>query len=228
MNIDGHVIDLSKKRGLNRFSACRQVEAYWEGLRGSELVPNRSQIDPRGIEDALNNAFILEAIGAGNARVRIAGTHLNELMGMEVRGMPISTFFTPASRDAFSRAIKSVLESPATMQLTLRGEKSWAQPTMEAKMLLLPLRSDLGDITRIMGCLETLGAVGTTPRRFELLGAEKRKLMQKEDRPLGAPRAVPQTEPVLPEPGFAEPTGPFERPQGEVNSKRPSYLKLVK
>lgn len=224
MNIDGHVIDMSKKRGQNRFTACNQVEAYWEGLRGADLVPNRSQIDPRGIEDALNNAFILEAIGGGNVRIRIAGTHLSDLLGMEVRGMPISTFFSPASRDAFARSVQSVLESPATMRLSLRGEKGWAQPAMAAQMLLLPLRSDLGDVTRILGCLETVGPLGQTPRRFELLGADKRKLEQAEDRPLPAP-TVQFAEPEL---GFGEAPASFQQAPSDAKPKRPSYLKLVK
>ena len=215
---------MSKKHGAQRYSACSQVEAYWESLRGGELVPNRSQIDPRGIEDALNYAFILEAVGAGHARIRIAGMHLNEILGMEVRGMPSSAFFTPASRNAFARTVQSALESPAVMRLTLRGEMSWGKPALEAKMLLLPLRSDLGDITRILGCLETIGPVGATPRRFELLGVEKRKLAQTEDKPLPAPEPK-LAEPVL---GCGEAPAAFEQKLSGVRPKRPSYLKLVK
>ncbi len=222
MNVDGHVIDMSEKRGMNRFGACSQVEAYWQSLRGSELVPNRSQIDPRGIEDALQNAFILEAIGGGHARVRIAGTHLCDLLGMEVRGMPISSFFKPSSRDAFARTVKSVLESPSVMRLTLRGESGWAQPPMEAKLIMMPLRSDLGEITRILGCLETLGSIGKTPRRFELLSADKHKLEKIAEQQQLAPSS-PVVESEL---GFSEPASEFE--PSKTGKPRPGYLRLVK
>ena len=36
-------------------------------------------------------------------------------------------------------------------------------------MLLLPLRSDLGDVTRALGCLIAEGEIGQGPRRFDLM-----------------------------------------------------------
>ena len=33
------------------------------------------------------------------ARFRLAGAHLSELMGMEVRGMPMTALFLPDARD---------------------------------------------------------------------------------------------------------------------------------
>ncbi|CUH41507.1 hypothetical protein [Ruegeria atlantica] len=35
-------------------------------------------------------------------------------------------------------------------------------------MLLLPLKSDLGDVGRILGVLVSDGAIGATPRRFTI------------------------------------------------------------
>ena len=37
------------------YSAMAQVEAYWHALRGNRQMPKRSEIDPRGIEDALED-----------------------------------------------------------------------------------------------------------------------------------------------------------------------------
>jgi hypothetical protein len=34
---------------------------------------------------------------------------------------------------------------------------------------MLPLRSDLGDVSRALGCLVTHGPVGRSPRRFEIM-----------------------------------------------------------
>ena len=44
-------------------------------------------------------------------------------------------------------------------------------------MILLPLKSDLGDISRVLGCLCTYGAIGRAPRRFELLNQEVTPLL---------------------------------------------------
>ena len=63
-------------------------------------VPMRSDVDPRGIERSLEHAFILERIAPQMARFRLAGMHLTDLMGMEVRGMPTTALFAPAARAA--------------------------------------------------------------------------------------------------------------------------------
>lgn len=172
-----NVINLTRFLNDARFPAIAQVEAYWESLRAGRLLPRRSEIDPRGIESALEYAFILERIAPGIARMRIAGSHLTDLMGMEVRGMPASTFFTPTGRNTFSEALEEVFDGPATAVLDLSAERGIGKPAMEAKMLLLPLKSDLGDVSRVLGCLSTQGAVGRTPRRFEIQGVTVRPLL---------------------------------------------------
>lgn len=151
-----------------QFPAINQIEAYWEGLRSGRLVPQRSEIDPRGIERALEYTFILERIAPGLARFRLSGMHLNDLLGMEVRGMPFTSFFTPAARNRVTNVLESVFDGPQTAELTLAAERSIGKPPMDAKVILLPLRSDLGEITRVLGCLISLGPIGRAPRRFNV------------------------------------------------------------
>ena len=55
-----------------------QMRAYWEGLRADRLVPQRAEVDPRGIERALEYAFILDRIAPGIGRFRLAGMHLTD------------------------------------------------------------------------------------------------------------------------------------------------------
>lgn len=92
-----NVLSMTDHRTDIGFSALNQVESYWEALRGTRMMPKRSEIDPRGIESALEYTFILERIAPGMARLRIAGSHLSDLMGMEVRGMPLTSFITPTA-----------------------------------------------------------------------------------------------------------------------------------
>ena len=97
-----NVIRMAEYKPETGYTAVAQVEAYWEALRGMNQLPKRSQIDPRGIEMALENTFILERIAPGIARLRIAGGHLNDLMGMEVRGMPLTALFCQPARRGLS------------------------------------------------------------------------------------------------------------------------------
>lgn len=172
-----NVVDMTQIASANRFPAIKEVEAYWESLRAGRLVPRRSDIDPRGIERALEYAFILERIAPGLARMRIAGSHLTELMGMEVRGMPVSAFFTPTGRTQMSDALEEVFDGPSKVVLDLHAEPGMGKPAIAAKMIMLPLKSDLGDISRVLGCFATKGEIGRTPRRFEIDAVESSPLL---------------------------------------------------
>ncbi len=224
-----NVVTMTEFRSEIGYSAISQVEAYWEALRGMRLMPKRSEIDPRGIENALEYTFVLERIAPGMARLRIAGSHLGDLMGMEVRGMPLTAFITPGGRRQISDALEEVFQRPATCELRLSAETARDKPSMDARMLLLPLKSDLGDVSRILGCFVAQGDIGRSPRRFDVIGAKIRAIAP----PVGD--AVETVEPAKPTPtpapkthipGFAEHKTPFEgKPSGKSDVP---YLRLVK
>ncbi|KAA0921191.1 PAS domain-containing protein [Aquicoccus porphyridii] len=201
----------------NRFRSLTEVEAYWEGLRMGDAVPRRADIDPRGIENALEYAFVLERIAPGLARLRIAGMHLNDLMGMEMRGMPISAMVQPTGRTGFARTLEAVMSRPAVARITLSAQTGIGKPSLDGRMLLLPLLSDMGEITRVLGCFETHGQIGRAPRRFSVTQTDLRNLPGQ-----GSRKALP---PQRAEAGFAEGQRRFDRPRPGL---RPGYLRLVK
>ncbi|MDU8926920.1 PAS domain-containing protein [Alisedimentitalea sp. MJ-SS2] len=213
------------------FRALSEVEAYWHGLRtlpdNGGGVPKRSDIDPRGIENALEFAFILEKIAPGLARLRIAGMHLSDLMGMEVRGMPISSFLPSAARSGFSEMFEDMLTRPALAKLKLSAETGIGKPPLEGRMILCPLRNDFGDISRVLGCFETRGPIGRAPRRFNLLETTLVPVadMVKNSHRFARSEEQPNLDPALRDPGAR-----FRHRGGddEKAPQRPSYLRLVK
>ncbi|MDP2739179.1 MAG: PAS domain-containing protein [Pseudorhodobacter sp.] len=150
------------------FTMLSEVRAYWEALRDGPTLPRRAQIDPRGIEGALEGAFILERIAPGIARFRLAGMALVDLMGMEVRGMPLSALFDPAGRRALADALEQVFVGPAVLDLRLAAERGIGRPDLTGRMLILPLDDDNGQTRLALGCLATAGEAGRTPRRFRI------------------------------------------------------------
>lgn len=148
------------------FPALAQVRAYWEGVRDEGRVPFRGQIDPRGIEDALGQSFLLERIAPGLARFRIAGMHLADLMGMDVRGMPVSAMVEPSARAGFAVALETVFAGPSMLEMELEAERGIGRPALAARLLVLPLADELGLVRLALGCLVTDGAMGRSPRRF--------------------------------------------------------------
>lgn len=160
------VVSMTERERMRRLAPLRQVEAYWHGLCAADAVPLRSQVDPRGMQDVLENAFLMERIAPTMAKIRVAGTHLNDLMGMQVAGMPLSSLIAPPDRDRFGGAVAKLFADPAIVRVELRGEDGFGKPELDAHMLLLPLRSDFGDQTRALGALVSHGRIGRTPRRF--------------------------------------------------------------
>lgn len=163
-----NVIAMNSHRPTALFPHISEVEAYWQALRGTRLAPTRSEVDPRGIARALERAFILERVAPGIGRLRIAGTHLADLMGMEVRGMPLSAFIVPDARLDLSIALEIVFTRPSAVCLTLKSDGGIGKPPLDARLLMLPLRDAMGAMTRVLGCFDTLGPLGRAPRRFAI------------------------------------------------------------
>ncbi|WP_298570949.1 PAS domain-containing protein [uncultured Aliiroseovarius sp.] len=187
----GNVVALSTVRRQSIFPATAQIEAYWHGLRNGRLMPQRSDVDPRGISDQLAHAFVLERIAPGLARIRLAGQHLNDILSMEVRGMPISAFFLPGARTEFQRVLESVFDSPAEACLNLRGEAGMFQGRLDAQMVLFPLKDAEGRVTRVLGGLQVQGPLGRGPHRFDIRELELRPLLTEAPAPSRTPASPP-------------------------------------
>lgn len=152
--------------------AITEVRAYWEGLRSGASVPARSDVDPRGIQNTLEYAFILEKLAPTVARFRLAGMHMSDVLGMEVRGMPFTAFFAPEARKEIARVLEAMFDGPQIVEIVAKAEQGIGKPPLSARILLLPLQSDLGDISRVLGCFVTRGQIGRAPRRFTIEAIE--------------------------------------------------------
>lgn len=215
-----NVIEIGKHVSENRFPQLAEVDAYWTALKGSRQMPSRLEIDPRGIEGALAHTFMIERIAPGVGRIRLAGSHLNDLMGMEIRGMPLTALIAPEHRARFADYLEQVFTAPAQLIADLSAERGLGKPKCQARMLVLPLTDDENRVTRALGCLATYGGVGRPPRRFRM--DTQRLTPLTGSVPL--PRSVPRQN-MTPDPVFAEPARPFDL---TTKSGRKPVLRLIK
>lgn len=160
----------------------QSLRNYWEELRDGRLAPFRSEIDPRKFENALENMFILEKISDDSVRVRLAGMKLCEMMGMEVRGIAPRSFMMPEDRVRLDLALRHVFEAPAVKELVLETVDAKGKSDT-AYMLLLPLRSDFGDVTRILGCVADRQQNYRAPLRFRITSEKTDEIQYTDDRP---------------------------------------------
>lgn len=154
------------------------VRGYWEALRQDGSLPRRDQIDPRGLALALDKVFLIERIAAGQARFRLAGMQLNDLMAMDVRGMPLSALFDPAARTRLAAELEQVFDAPSALEIHLEAERGVGRPALSARMLLLPLVGSTGEPGLALGCLVAEGHLGRAPRRFALAGMVRELIAQ--------------------------------------------------
>lgn len=149
-------------------AALQSLEKYWQALRHAQRIPSRNDIEPRQIDEALPHAFILQRVAPGVARMRVAGQYLHDLLKMDARGMPISTFFAPAARDEIAKLIEAAFTVPAIVAVPLVSKGNLVRHEVTGTMLLLPLRDTKGQTSRILGALVTEGVPGNRPRRFQI------------------------------------------------------------
>lgn len=190
-----------------------ELRGYWDSRRKGRTIPARSDIEPGGMLGVLNHAFILERIAPGTARFRQAGSHLIDLMKMEVRGMPFCALFNTAHRGRISDVLESVFRAPQIAQLQLHSDAAFSRAALSAQMLLLPLSSDLGDITRVLGCIVTLGEIGPSPRRFDIISEEFTAVVPNAEILDPTPAPAGFSEP----PGLWQPASPLQLPSSQAN-----------
>ena len=174
---DGNVLSIVRTRAVTPTPALDKIERYWNVVRANRLVPSRCEIDPRGLEGVLGNAFILERITGGLARFRIAGSHISELTGLELRQMPISALFMPTSREVLSDALTATFEDPASIRMRIESKGGFGREALKGEMILMPLRSDLGQVDRVLGGIVMDGKIGRTPRRLEITSQSRQSLI---------------------------------------------------
>lgn len=203
----GNVVSMrTKAEPDNARSLLWQLEAYWAALPRVGLVPRRSDVDPRGVEALLAHAVILERVAPSVARFRIAGQHLSALTGMEVRGMPLTALFAAKSREMIAAAVQDMFDRPAILRAELSGQPKALGRAVSGQMILLPLCTDSGEVTRAIGAIITSAKPTEAPQKLIVSDMSVQPI---SDGPLSAPQPS----------AFAEEQTPFDHPS--------SHLRLV-
>lgn len=187
---------------------------YWDELRAGRDAPSRSEIDPRRISGALETMFILEKLEDGQFRFRLAGTRLCEMLGMEARGLTAEAVMASGHGDQMADLAERVLEHPGVGVMAVRAMDG-SGVDWSGEVLMLPLRSELGDMTRIVGAVNfTTISRGARPEpnlRLRCLGTRLLPIeVDHSQSKLPAPLApAAATTPAVA--GFAEPGHSFDR-----------------
>ena len=208
------------RRHMKTPRMMRQVEAYWEGLRPFGDLPSRDQINPRGLENALDYAFILDKPASGECVFRLGGERLGDILGIAIDRVPMVAMFLHTTQPALREALNAVFSDPAIMRAELSSEDSVMRPTFDANLLLLPVKNAANEVTQALGVLHFDGPLGRSPRQFTRFSHNLTRLILTDKTPVFAK----EPEPI----GMAEAPAEFAYESGRpVSSGRPQ-LKIIK
>lgn len=220
--------ELNGLRMFGRSPLLDGAQRYWEGLRKGGTLPRRTALDPSDMTPFLSHAMVLDRVRPGTIRVRLGGRVMQQLMGMDVRGLPVRAFFDLADRDRVVQMIEQVFATPATLELDLISEADSGMVT--ARILVLPLLDEAGQVSKALCVTVTDKVVTDPPRRFSLTNGTLVPLSRV--RGSAEPARIPAPLPPAPLPetqlpqdisGFAETATPFEAKPSAV-----PWLRVVK
>lgn len=149
------------------FSMINRVCTYWASLPKTGLAPDRMLVDARALSDVLAHVFLAELVTPRVARLRIIGHSVEEMTGMDMRGMPLTTLFCGPAREEIMTACEQVSRG-ARVTLSLQGEEGYGLPQLDGLLAMMPLCDSKGRISRVLGVVGHKGQIGRTPRRFGL------------------------------------------------------------
>lgn len=154
-----------------RFPMISRVCAYWASLPKTGQAPDRILVDARALSDVLSHVFLAELVTPRVARLRIIGHHIEDMTGLDMRGMPLTTLFSGPAREEIMLACEQVSRG-ARVTLSLQGETGLGRPALDGMLAMMPLCDSKGQICRILGVIGHEGDIGRTPRRFGLAAPE--------------------------------------------------------
>ena len=149
LNMGQNVIELSQYQDRDHFPALRTLGNYWNNLADGG-VPYRSDLDPRGLSDALRSIVLMERISTGNARIRISGRHRCDVLQEDGRGLPYSLLFDGDSRSLTLDILGQVFDTECPKTLWL----GCAEGTGSGKMTLFPMRDAYGVTNMVVAGIE--------------------------------------------------------------------------
>jgi hypothetical protein len=135
--------------------STKSLYSYWNTIRGARSAPDRRDIDPTRIREALANTFILELDENDKFMFRLAGSHLCTAYCRELKGRSFSGLWHDRDGDAMETLIRAVTEDHAVALVTFQGTTA-LQTKVSFETVLMPLRHNGSTHARILGAMTAL------------------------------------------------------------------------
>ncbi len=212
--------------------STRTLYSYWNEIRGARSTPERRDIDPTRIRDALAHTFILESQDGTDFFFRLAGSHICATYCRELKNRPFQTLWSPRDHDAIETLMRAVTEDHAVALVTFEGQTERGEK-LTFELALFPLRHNGVTTSRMMGSLTALDTpywLGIHPIMDQKIAGLR--LIWPDDRDTAAP-ANPYSHAVLDDVAAAmndtpvSPTPPMPATVAGNSARRYAHLSVI-
>ena len=124
---------------------------HWLALRQDDPVPCRCAVDPTKFQDSLSMVWLMERHDDGHYRYRLAGQAITEMHGGIQRGTDTASLFSPQALDMFQPRWEAVLDHNQIVRAEGEVVLAEGEAVSHVERLMLPLRSDTGGVSVILG-----------------------------------------------------------------------------
>ena len=135
-----------------KHAASRELYAYWDERRGRRAAPERADIEPGAIRQALGDAFIVALDAGAGHPFRLAGTRLCALFARELKGQSFIGLWTAASQRTVTDLL-AILDNERVGTVAGVTAHNGDGQTLELELLLLPLSAPRPSLARAIGVL---------------------------------------------------------------------------
>ena len=135
--------------------STKTLYSYWNEIRGARSTPERRDIDPTRIRDALAHTFILESDDGIAFNFRLAGSHICASYCRELKSRPFTSLWAIRDQDALETLMRAVTEDHAVALVTFEGQTE-RDEKLSFEMALFPLRHNGVTTSRMLGSLTAL------------------------------------------------------------------------
>ena len=125
---------------------------YWNRIRGLEIAPLKSQVEPASLRHILSSVFILESANDGRIVFRLAGTRICDLFGRDLRAVHFAGLWANGQHDDIEKTAAGVMDHAIPALLTATGF-SIAGHRASFEIIIMPLRSQEGSCDRMLGAI---------------------------------------------------------------------------
>jgi hypothetical protein len=139
-----------------KHKASQDLYAYWNGLRGIRLAPERSEVDPAAIRGTLGDTIMLAREPGRRATFRLAGTRVCALFGRELKNETFQPLWEPGSRHELDGLLAHAGEEAAGFVAGATAHVDDGDP-VNLELLVLPLFHRGTTDGRLIGTLAPLG-----------------------------------------------------------------------